>query len=71
MKAKVDPDRCLGCGICEGIAPEIFELGDEGIAVVESGCYSGQPRISRERGKRRMSLRSYLSRIFDTLNNFF
>jgi ferredoxin len=35
MKAKVDPDRCLGCGICEGIAPEIFELGDEGIAVVK------------------------------------
>jgi ferredoxin len=35
MKAIVDPDRCLGCGICEGIAPEVFELGDEGIAVVK------------------------------------
>ncbi len=34
MKVFVDPDTCLGCGVCETIAPEIFQLGDEGIALV-------------------------------------
>ena len=30
MKAKVDPKRCSGCGICENDCPEVFELNDEG-----------------------------------------
>lgn len=35
MKVKVDPDICLGCGICEGIAPEVFCLGQQPYAVVQ------------------------------------
>lgn len=34
MKVKVDPDACMGCGVCETIVEEIFELGDEGFAIV-------------------------------------
>ena len=36
----VDPDLCTGCGVCESICPEVFELGDDGIARVidENGC---------------------------------
>jgi len=36
----VDPDLCTGCGVCESICPEVFELGDDGIAHVidENGC---------------------------------
>ena len=34
MKAIVDRDACIGCGLCESICPEVFELNDEGIAVV-------------------------------------
>ncbi len=34
MKVIVDPDTCLGCGVCESIAPEIFELGNEVYATV-------------------------------------
>jgi ferredoxin len=34
MKVFVDPDTCLGCGICEGIAPDVFSLGAEPYAVV-------------------------------------
>lgn len=31
----VDRDECIGCGNCEGIAPDIFELDDEGLAFVK------------------------------------
>jgi ferredoxin len=34
MKVVVDPDICLGCGVCESIAPNIFILGDEVYAKV-------------------------------------
>jgi ferredoxin len=34
MKAFVDPDTCLGCGICESICPEAFHLGSEPYARV-------------------------------------
>lgn len=28
MKLFIDPEYCLGCGICQSIAPEVFQLGD-------------------------------------------
>lgn len=34
MKAFVDPDTCLGCGVCETIAPNVFKLGSEPYAIV-------------------------------------
>lgn len=34
MKAIVDSDTCMGCGICEGIAPNVFSLGEKDYAVV-------------------------------------
>jgi ferredoxin len=34
MKAFVDPDTCMGCGVCETIAPKVFQLGSESYAVV-------------------------------------
>lgn len=30
MKVTVDPDRCVGNGICEAVAPDLFEVGDSG-----------------------------------------
>ena len=29
MKARVDPDLCIGCGICPDVAPEVFEMGTD------------------------------------------
>lgn len=29
MRVIVDSETCLGCGVCESIAPDIFVLGDE------------------------------------------
>jgi ferredoxin len=34
MKAVVDPDLCIGCGLCEDTCPEVFRLGEDGIAHV-------------------------------------
>ncbi|MDP6380244.1 MAG: ferredoxin [Phycisphaerae bacterium] len=29
MKVKVDVDACTGCGPCESICPEVFEVVDD------------------------------------------
>ena len=34
MKVHVDPDICAGFGVCVGLSPEVFELHDDGYAVV-------------------------------------
>ena len=26
-------DGCIGCGLCAGTCPEVFSMGDEGLAV--------------------------------------
>ena len=33
MKAKVDKDICIGCGLCAATCPEVFSLEDDGLAV--------------------------------------
>ncbi len=32
MKAKVIDDACIGCGACQAVCPEVFEIGDDGYA---------------------------------------
>lgn len=32
MKACVDKGLCIGCGMCEGIEPDVFRIGDDGLA---------------------------------------
>jgi ferredoxin len=34
MKVRVNPDICAGFGICTGIAPDVFELHEDGYATV-------------------------------------
>jgi len=31
---RVDPELCTGCGICEDICPDVFEIGDDAISQV-------------------------------------
>lgn len=31
---KVNKDLCIGCGACQAVAPEIFEMEDDGLAAV-------------------------------------
>jgi ferredoxin len=35
MKAHVDLDICIGCGICPDVAPEVFEMGSDDKAHVK------------------------------------
>jgi ferredoxin len=35
MKVTVDEGICVGTGSCVSICPEVFEMGDSGIAVVK------------------------------------
>jgi len=34
MKAKVDRDACISCGLCESVCPDVFKLDDESISTV-------------------------------------
>ena len=34
MKAIVDRDACISCGLCESVCPEVFKLDDEDISTV-------------------------------------
>lgn len=42
MKVKVDGRICQSLGLCTGIAPDIFELGDDGIALVKIDDVDGE-----------------------------
>lgn len=35
MNVKVDQDTCVGCGMCAGIASEVFELKEGKAHVIE------------------------------------
>jgi ferredoxin len=34
MKAKVDENACIGCGLCEATCPDVFKMNDNDIAEV-------------------------------------
>lgn len=34
MRPIVDRDLCIGCGLCEETCPEVFRMGNDGIAYV-------------------------------------
>lgn len=34
MKAYLDRDGCISCGLCPETCPEVFRMGDDGVAEV-------------------------------------
>ena len=35
MKVKVNQDACIGCGACQAICEDVFEINDEGVSTVK------------------------------------
>lgn len=46
MKVVVNKDNCIGCGACEAICPEVFQLNDEGLSTVVCDDFSKAPEDS-------------------------
>ena len=44
MTVEIDKDKCIGCGACTTIVPEVFELGDDGLAFVKTDEYNESKR---------------------------
>jgi len=36
-RISIDRSLCNGYGVCESIAPDVFELGDDGLAALRAG----------------------------------
>lgn len=36
-RISIDRSLCNGYGVCEALAPDVFELGDDGLAVLRAG----------------------------------
>ena len=41
MKAKVDADLCIGCGLCESTCPEVFKMEGDKAVVIGSAVPKG------------------------------
>lgn len=35
MKVKVNQDSCIGCGACQAICEDVFEIGNDGLSVAK------------------------------------
>lgn len=38
MIYKVDKEKCIGCGLCANLCPEVFELMDDGKVKIKEGA---------------------------------
>lgn len=51
MKAFVDKDTCIGCGLCVSICEEVFSMDDDGTAVAIDGEISAEYQDSAVEAK--------------------
>jgi ferredoxin len=45
MNIEVDRERCEGHGLCEAVAPTVFQLDDEGMVRIAPGEPAGEPEL--------------------------
>ncbi|MDD3402151.1 MAG: ferredoxin [Hespellia sp.] len=44
-------EECIGCGMCNGICPEVFEMTGEGVAKAAEGDVSPENEDAAEEAK--------------------
>lgn len=48
MKAVIDRDGCISCGLCYDTCPEVFRPGDDGLAEVWGEVKEDNHELARE-----------------------
>lgn len=48
MKVTIDKSGCIGCGLCAGTCPEVFRIGEDGLAEVYAQPSGEQESSARE-----------------------
>jgi len=48
MIPKVDQDKCIGCGLCASICPEVFEMGKDGKSHVKNPKACAKSKCCKE-----------------------
>ncbi len=48
MKAFVDKSGCIGCGLCSEICPEVFRIGDDGLAEAYGKVTEDNAELAKE-----------------------
>jgi len=43
MRITIDRENCIGCGLCEAICPDVFELADDGKSSIKEPYRLGDP----------------------------
>ena len=38
MPLKIDEDSCIGCGVCQSLCPDVFEVGADMKAHIKDGA---------------------------------
>jgi ferredoxin len=46
MIAKVDRAKCIGCGACAAVCPAVFDMDDEGLAIVIANPVPSEEEIA-------------------------
>ena len=47
-KVEVDKNKCIGCGACTAIAPDVFEFDDDGLAKAVSNTVNSDVKTAAE-----------------------
>ncbi len=48
LKVEIDKNKCIGCGVCVSLHPDLFEMGPDGKARFIGGDKEGNEKGVRE-----------------------
>lgn len=50
IRIEIDGHLCIGSGTCEALDPSVFQVGDDGIAVLVDGGVAGEELLRQAEG---------------------